>query len=152
MLSDNEYEVMIQTLNTGGQVQINGFNDAVIFIFDHALISLPILSESKYKTAIERDFWGQTWMAPPMEGSPDELKFSLIKNVNPFIERGKFFIRFVLNESPRAMIEKGIKFEEAIEQILFLMDVPNGFDTIARIYKTESGVRVVANKTKIQSN
>ena len=50
MLSDKEYEVMIQTLNTGGEVQINGFKEAVNFIFDHAMNSLPVLSESKYKT------------------------------------------------------------------------------------------------------
>ena len=50
MLSDKEYENMIQTLNTGGEVQISGFNDTVNFIFDRVPLSLPGLSESKYKT------------------------------------------------------------------------------------------------------
>lgn len=152
MFSEKDYEDMIQTLYTGGEVQISGFMEAINFIFAHAIEGLPVLSESNYKAAYERDFWGQTWMAAPLEGSSNEVQALFTKIVNPNIERGKFSIRFVSSESPRAIIEKGIKFEEAIEHILILLDIPNGLDKIARIYKTESGIRAVPNKTRIRSN
>ena len=152
MLSKKDYEEMVQTLKNGESVSISGFKAVVELIFDHALDSLPILSESKYKVAYERDFWGQTWMASPYEGSPKEVQASLMNNVNPLLERERFNIKYVLSESDRVLKERGIKYEEAIEHILLLMDIPNGLDTIARIYKTELGVRAIPNKARIRSN